>query len=92
MLRPNIHTQKKIEGIFHSGGYTVRYEKGTFNSGFCVLENKKVVVINKFHSVEAKVNSLIEIMGIVDLDTNAMSDEEKQLYFKLTAKQEELFA
>ena len=39
---------KKIEHIFDEAGYIVRYEKGTFASGFCVLEHKKVVVVNKF--------------------------------------------
>lgn len=92
MLRPNAQSQKKIEDIFHSGGYTVRYEKGNFNSGYCVLESKKVVVINKFHSVEAKVNSLIEILGTVNLNDENMTDEEKRLYQELTLKQEELFS
>ncbi len=92
MLRPSASSQKKIEDIFHSGGYTVRYEKGNFNSGFCVLESRRVVVVNKFHSLEAKVNTLIEILGMVDLSTGEMSNEELKLYRELTTKQEELFA
>lgn len=92
MLRPSASLQKKIEDIYHRGGYTVRYEKGNFNSGFCLLESKKVVVINKFHSLETKVNTLIEILGTVSLDTTNMSDEELKLYRELTNKQEQLFA
>ena len=60
--------QKKLEDIFDEGGYTVRYEKGNFNSGFCILEAKRVVVINKFHSDEAKINSLVEILGLVNFE------------------------
>ena len=66
------------------GGYIVRYEKGSFNSGFCVLEKKRVVVINKFHSLDAKINSLIEILSIVNLDMSEMSDAAKKLFYELT--------
>jgi hypothetical protein len=88
MIKYNIPFQKKIEDILGEGGYIVRYEKGSFNSGFCVLEKKRVVVINKFHSLEAKINSLIEILTIVDLDFAAMSDDTVKLFHELTQNQE----
>jgi hypothetical protein len=77
MIRLNAHTQKKIEGIFDEAGYTVRYEKGSFNSGYCLLESRKVVVINKFHPVDAKINSLVEILGIVNIDVNSLDPNRK---------------
>ena len=93
MLRYNPHTQKKIERIFEEGGYTVRYEKGNFNSGFCVLENKRVVVINKFHPLDAKINSLIEILSLVNLNFDNMKEETRQFFDELTAvKPETLFS
>ena len=91
MLRYNAHTQKKIERIFEEGGYTVRYEKGNFNSGFCILENKRVVVINKFHPLDTKINSLIEILTLVDLDFGAMKEDTLSYFKELTEKQESLF-
>ncbi|MBS1617833.1 MAG: hypothetical protein JST76_04910 [Bacteroidetes bacterium] len=84
MIKHNAAFQKKVEDILGEGGYVVRYEKGNFNSGFCVLEKKRVVVINKFHSLEAKINSLVEILGIVDLDLSEMSDASKKLLGELT--------
>jgi len=93
MLRYNPNTQKKIERIFDEGGYTVRYEKGNFNSGFCVLENKRVVVINKFHPLDAKINSLIEILSLVNLNFDNMKEETRQFFDELTAvKPETLFS
>jgi hypothetical protein len=83
MIKYNIAFQKKIEDILHEGGYIVRYEKGNFNSGFCVLEKKRVVVVNKFHLVDAKINSLIEILGIVDLDMSGLSDASVRLLNEL---------
>lgn len=83
MIKYNIPFQKKIEDILHEGGYVVRYEKGNFNSGFCVLEKKRVVVINKFHPLDAKINSLIEILGIVDLDMSGLTDASIKLFQEL---------
>ncbi|MFT4972429.1 MAG: hypothetical protein ACI9JY_001633, partial [Saprospiraceae bacterium] len=31
------HTLKKVELLFEEIGYIVRYEKGNFNSGYCVV-------------------------------------------------------
>ena len=88
MIKYNTAFQKKIEDILGEGGYIVRYEKGSFNSGFCVLEKKRVVVINKFHAIDSKINSLIEILGIVDLEMGGLSDASLKLLNELTQKQE----
>jgi hypothetical protein len=58
-------TLKKIEAWFKEAGYVVRYERGNFNSGYCILEKKKVVVINKFFDLEARLNALVDILGQV---------------------------
>lgn len=80
MLKYNVQTQKKLEDIFDEIGYTVRYEKGTFNSGYCVLESKKVVVINKFHTIDAKINSLIEILFSIDFQKSKLSKASLELF------------
>lgn len=78
---------KKIEEIFKEGGYTVRYEKGSFQNGFCVLEKRRVVVINRFHETDARINSMIEILGsIEDLELNNLSSESLDLYQKIRAE------
>jgi hypothetical protein len=92
MFRYNPSLLKKIEEIFREGGYTVRYEKGNFNNGYCVLEKKRVVVINKFHDVEAKINSLMDILAEVDIKTEDLTEEARHLYHKiLSQKAETLF-
>jgi len=84
---------KKIEEIFKEGGYTVRYEKGSFQNGFCVLEKRRVVVINRFHETDARINSMMEILGnIEDLELNNLSSESIELYQKIrTEKVDTLF-
>ncbi len=83
----NASLLKKIEEIFKEGGYIVRYEKGSFQNGFCVLEKRRVVVINRFHETDARINSMIEILGsIEDLELNNLSSEALELYQKIRAE------
>lgn len=82
---------KKTEELFKEGGYTVRYEKGNFQNGYCVLEKKKVVVINKFHDLEAKINSLMDIVvSINDLELENLSSESSEFFQKIKAEREAL--
>ena len=92
MLKYNINLLKKVEDIFKEGGYTIRYEKGNFQNGYCVLEKRKVIVINKFHEPEAKVNSMVEILiNATDLELDNLSSDSMQLFQQLKAEKESLF-
>ena len=84
--------QKKLEEIFQEGGYSVRYERGSFQNGYCILEKRKVVVINRFHELDAKINSLMEILvNIEDLELDNLSSESMELYQRVRAEKMELF-
>ncbi len=88
----NIAQLKKMEDIFKEGGYTVRYEKGNFQNGYCVLEKRRVVVINRFHEPEAKINSMMEILvNISDLELENLSSESTQFYQQIKTEKETLF-
>lgn len=92
MLKYNINLLKKVEDIFKEGGYTIRYEKGNFQNGYCVLEKRRVVVINKFHEPEAKVNSMVEILiNSSDLELENLSSESMQLFQQIKSEKESLF-
>ena len=58
-------TLKKLEVLFKELGYTVRFEKGQFNSGYCVVEQRKVVVINKFFDTEGRCNTLLDVLSTI---------------------------
>lgn len=76
----------KIETLYDQLGYKVRYEKGNFKTGACVLQNTKVVVVNKFSNLEIKINSLILILR--DFEINQSLLEEKQwLFYKSLMKE-----
>lgn len=70
----------KLEKIFDEAKYIIRYEKGTFNSGYCILEHKKVVVVNKFLNVEGRINTLLDIMPAIELEEGFLTPESQKLY------------
>lgn len=56
-----------LEEAFKQQDYIIRYEKGNFNSGYCIVEDKKIVIINKFFKADAKVNCLEDIWNKINL-------------------------
>ena len=66
-------TLKKIEDVFDELDYTVRYEKGSFQSGYCLVESRRVAVVNKFFDVEARINTLLDILTRLEYDPALLS-------------------
>lgn len=77
------NTLKKLEQLYEEARYIIRYEKGTFNSGYCILEDKRVVVINKFLSIEGRINALIEILPSIAVKEEELSGEMLKWYGQL---------
>ena len=81
------HFLNKLEGLISETDYTLRYEKGSFQSGYCILRESKIVIINKFFALEGKVNSLIEIVWSIKIDTGQLSEPNKKFYAEITSNQ-----
>lgn len=73
-------TLDKLEDIPKEAGYVLRYERGTFQSGYCILEQKKVVVLNKFLQTEGRINTLLELIPQLDIQKEVLSGESLKLY------------
>lgn len=73
-------TLDKIETLIEESGYIVRYERGSFQSGFCILEDKKVVVLNKFLQLEGRINTLIELIPQLKIDADTLTPESKKWF------------
>lgn len=84
------HFLNKLEDILSETDYILRYEKGNFQSGYCILNESKVAVVNKFFALEGKVNSLIEIIRSIRVDTSKLSENNKKLYSEITNNQLQL--
>jgi len=80
-------TLEKTEKILEENGYVIRYERGTFQSGYCILEQRKVVVLNKFLQTEGRINTLIDIVPQLKIDAGLLTLEIKKLYQEIMAKQ-----
>lgn len=83
-MKYNSHTLKKAEKLLDEAGYVLRYEKGNFNAGFCILQDRNVVVINKYFQTEAKVIAILEIIGKVKIDKTKLSETSKEFYNKIS--------
>jgi len=79
-------TLDKLQDILGEAGYTVRYERGNFNSGYCILEQKKVVVLNKFLQVEGRINTLTDLIPQLTIHFDSLTLESQKLYQQLLAK------
>lgn len=76
--------QAKLEDIFAESDYVLRYEKGNFNAGYCLLKDTKIAIVNKYFPPEGKINCLIEILRSIEIDTSRLSEKNKSLYLELT--------
>ncbi len=88
MIKYTANNLKKLESLFNNIGYIIRYEKGRFQSGYCILEDKKVVVVSKYFMTEAKMNCLLDILSEISFDEEKLDGKDLQFYNQL--KEEEI--
>ena len=75
--------QKKLENIFPDIGYKLRFEKGNFKSGFCILKNEKVAIINKYYTTEGKINTIIKILNSLNYSSDKIQEENLKILNKI---------
>lgn len=80
------NTLDKLEEVLNELRYVVRYERGTFQSGYCILEQKKVVVLNKFLQLEGRINTLADIIPKLVTDLEALSADSRKTLDMIHAK------
>lgn len=73
-------TLEKIGKLIEESGYIVRYERGSFQSGFCILEDRKVVVLNKFLQLEGRINTLIDLIPQLKIDADTLTTDSKRWF------------
>ena len=73
-------TLEKLQDILEDSGYVVRYERGNFQSGWCVLDQKKIVVLNKFLNTESRINALVEIIPQLNIEFDKLTHQSQNLY------------
>ncbi|MFA6946111.1 MAG: hypothetical protein WC220_09435 [Pedobacter sp.] len=77
------HTLDKLESLLKTLGFKLRYEKGNFKTGSCVLENDRVVIVNRFSNLESKINALADLIQRLETDENLLDDRQKAFLYIL---------
>lgn len=85
MLSATKHTLKKLQDLLEAQGYRIRYEKGQFQAGHCLVEDKKTVVVNKFYTTEAQIQALASILKEISIVPEHFDDKQAAFYQKALA-------
>jgi hypothetical protein len=74
-----------LERIVAETDYVLRYEKGSFKSGYCILKDSKVIVVNRYFTLEGRINSLVDIIRSLGIDLAMLSEKSKKHLLELQA-------
>ncbi len=85
-MKPTQHTLDKFENVLSQSEFTVRYERGNFQSGWCLLEEKRVVVLNKFLDTEGRINTLVDLIPLLNINYDKLTLESQKIYDGLLNK------
>lgn len=61
---------QELKSIADQLGASVRFEKGDFKGGYCIVHEKKVIVINKMTNLQRKVmilSSALKELGVEEI-------------------------
>ncbi len=85
-MKFNQSTLDKLEDVLSQADYKMRYERGTFQSGWCLLEDKRVVVLNKFLDIEGRINTLLDLIPQLNINYDKLTLEGQKLYDSVVSK------
>lgn len=74
----------KLEDLFAESDYHLRYEKGNFHSGYCLLNDTKIAIVNKYFPLEGKINCLVEILRVIEPERSKFSEKNLKLFLEIT--------
>ena len=80
----------KLEDLMAETDFTLRYERGNFKSGYCLLNTEKIAVVNKYFSRDGKINCLVDIIKSIEIDTDNLSEKNQSLFLELSQTKLEL--
>src|SRR5690554_5596558 len=85
MLPYTQNSLNKLENLLNALGFKIRYERGSFRSGTCILQQENVLVINRFSDIEVKIKSMVQVIQSFELSDNIELDEKQhKLYYSLS--------
>ena len=82
--RPTAGNLKKLEALLGNLGYRIIYEKGNFQAGYCLVNDRKMIVINKFYKTDMRIQCLLSILNELEPQTDGLNEEQAAFYTQLS--------
>lgn len=82
-LSKSKNTLKKLESLFQELNYRIRYERGNFKSGYCIVNDSRMIVINKFFDTKARIDALLDILGNIDHSSTELTEPSQEILQKV---------
>ena len=76
------NTLKKLETLFQELNYQIRYERGNFKSGYCIVNDSRMIVVNKFFDTKARLDILLDILTQIDYSSVELTEASDQILQK----------
>ncbi len=61
-------TLSELEVVAHDMGVHIRYEKGDFDGGYCLLRDERIIVVNKKLNPSRKASVLSQAFGELGIE------------------------
>ncbi len=91
-MKSNLKKLELLEEILSLSNYVVRYEKGNFQSGWCLLEHQKIVILNKFLQIEDRINILETLIPELEVNQLKLPPNLIDLFQQITHNKQILFS
>lgn len=75
---------EELKELAQQLGATIRFEKGDFKGGYCLIKDKKVVVINKFNNSQKKATILATALKELGIEQIYLSPRIREIIDTLT--------
>ena len=59
---------KELEALASNSGIAVRYEKGDFEGGYCILRSERLILVNKKMNAPRKASILAQGLAEIGID------------------------
>ena len=69
-------------------GYTIRYEKGDFDGGHCILKEKRLLVVNRKFTIEKKITTVAAALAELGVDAIFVKPAVRELIDREREKKE----
>ena len=70
---------QELKSVADQLGASVRFEKGDFKGGYCIIYDKKVIVINKMTNLQRKVTILSTALKELGVDEIYLSPRVREI-------------